>query len=290
MQMSVAVTVQICDLTHPPVMMPPTADNIGVPQSSVAGPAAMIALASVGSMGSQPRLMGPTGQLRKEGGAASESLHVIVTRQVAVLLQISVAVTVQVCDLIHPPVTTPPIAEIAGTPQLSVAGPAAVIAFAAVGGLGVQPRMTGPVGQLVKTGSCVSKLQVNVTKQVAVLLQISVAVTVQVCDCTHPPVMMPPTAEIAGTPQSSVAAPAAAMALAAVGSAGLHPKRTGPTGQLENAGFCVSEFQVNVTRQVAMLLQSSVAVTVQVCDCTQPLPEMTPPMAVTTGTPQLSVA
>ena len=244
--MSVAVTVQVCDLTQPPVITPPMAERTGAPQSSVAAPAAAIALAAVGRTGAQPRLMGPVGQLRKEGGAASESLHVIVTRQVAVLSQISVAVTVQICDLTQPPVTTP-IAEMAGTPQLSVAGPAAVMAFAAVGGLGVQPRMTGPVGQLVKTGSCVSELHVNVTKHIAVLLQISVAVTVQICDCTHPPVMMSPTAEITGAPQSSVAAPAAAMALAAVGSAGLQPRLMGPLGQLVNAGFWESAVQVNVT-------------------------------------------
>ncbi len=158
------------------------------------------------------------------------------TKHVAVLLQTSVAVTVQICDCTHPPVMAPPMAERTGVPQLSVAAPAAAMALVAVGSAGLHPKRTGPMGQLENAGFCVSEFQVNVTRQVAMLLQSSVAVTVQVCDFTQPPVMVPPMADRVGAPQLSVAAPAAAMACAAVTGGGLQPKAKGRTGQEVKTG------------------------------------------------------
>ena len=70
------------------------------------------------------------------------------------------AVTVQVCDLLHVPLTAPPTAVSDAIPQLSVTGPAAAIACVWVIGAGLQPSGIVAVGHTVNTGLCVSDVQV----------------------------------------------------------------------------------------------------------------------------------
>ena len=276
-----AVTVQVCDFMQSPVTAPPVADRVGIPQLSVAGPALVIAIADVGGIRMQPRLMGATGQLEKEGFCVSE-FQTKVTWQVAALLQPSVAVTVHICNFTQSPMMLPPDADNVGVPQLSVAGPAAAMALAAIGSVGLQPKRIGRDGQLENEGFCVSEFQVNVTRQVAVLLQASVAVTVQVCDFTQSPVMAPPDADNVGVPQLSVAAPAAAMALAAVGNVGLQPRAMGDAGQAVKTGS-VWSFTVIVCEQMAVSPQASVTIYVRVMIywSAQISPEVTSPSKVT---------
>ena len=113
-------------------------------------------------------------------GASVSSVQVTVLNAVAVLPQPSVAVNVLVCDFKQVPVTPPSLDVIVTVAvQLSVAvAPfnAAVIAEAA----GLHARVTVLLIVPVKTGACVSSVQVTVLDVVAVLPHASVAVNVLV--------------------------------------------------------------------------------------------------------------
>jgi hypothetical protein len=154
--------------------------------------------------------------------------------------QPSVAVTVKVCDLEQPPVISPATAVIVGVPQPSVADEAA-ITLVVVGNVGLHPKANPVVGTF-NVGAVESSVQVYVTVFVAVLPQASVAITVNVCDLPHVPVIEPAVAVIVGVPQPSVA-DEAAITLSIVGNVGLHPKANPVVGTV-NSGAVVSSVQV----------------------------------------------
>ena len=114
------------------------------------------------------------------------------------------------------------------------------------------------------------------------------AVTVHVCDFEHVPEIVPPTAVTDGVPQLSVTLPALAIAFAAVGNVGLHPRSIDAIGHAANTGLTKSDVQVYVTEHTALFPQPSKAVTVHVC-VFEHVPVIDPPTAVTDATVQLSV-
>src|SRR5258705_355030 len=285
-QISVAVNVLVCERIHPLLLIVPLLTvTVGVPQASVAvaDPSAASIAAAVGLHPSGASL--PVAVMV---GAVRSSVHVAVLDVVAVLPQISVAVNVLVCDLIHPFLLIVPVVVVTvGVPQASVAvaDPSAASIAAAVG---LHPSGASlPVAVMV--GAVRSSVQVAVLDVVAVLPQISVAVNVLVCDLIHPLLLIDPVLTVTvGVPQASVAValPSAASIAAAVG---LHPSGASlPVAVI--VGAVRSSVQVAVLDVVAVLPQISVAVNVLVCERKHPLDCIVPVVVVTVGVPQASVA
>jgi Ni,Fe-hydrogenase III small subunit len=221
-------------------------------------------------------------------GPVTSAVHVAILAAVEVFPHASIAVNVLVCEREQILVTIAPSINVTvGVEQASVAV-AVPNAPSIVAVEGLQPSARAfPL--VVIAGPVTSAVHVAILAAVEVLPHASIAVNVLVCEREQILVTIAPSINVTvGVEQASVEV-AVPNAPPIVPALGLQPSASG-LPLVVIVGPAASAVHVTVLEAVAVLLQTSIAVHVLVCDREQEVVTIEPSLGINVEPPQLSVA